>query len=322
VNLFKSGTNNLAKVLSAAAALFLWFHVTIGSSFTTTLSLPIQYIGPAKGLMIAGDVPDHVSARVRGTGRSLLAYSLQKHPAQTQRYVLVNLNGLPSGKHPITIHTDQVNMGAESLDVERITEYEEFTVAIDLKIQRSVSVDTDSIPGLRMEKDIVMVKPPDVEPRFVTIEGPENVVRAIHSIPIHVPSRTAVSLQDTLLTAEINVEFFPFVTVNPKEVRLHFEVEPVAERVIDGIPVRLRDFPRQRFSFEPATVAVTVRGAASVIARLASRDISVNVPYRSFLDQAGKDGMEVKPDIVFPKGITDVTPDPETVRITPRVKKK
>jgi hypothetical protein len=318
VNIFKSGTNNLAKVLSAVAALVLWFHVTSGASFTTTVSLPIRYIAPARGLMVAGGVPDHVLVQARGPGRALLSYSLRKHPAEARRYVVVNLGGLPGGKHPVAIHADQVNLGVDGLAVERIIENAEFTVSLDLKVQRTVAVNADSLPGLQVAKDAVMVRPPAVVPRFVRIEGPEGVVRTIRSVPIKTLVPGEVSLRDTVLHATLDTLANPFVTVSPGEVELRFALEPLAEKVIPGIPVRPKDFPWNRYAFEPNSLTVTVRGPESVISKLRPRDIMVIIPYRSFLAQAVNGGNAVKPEITFPKGVTAVTLAPDTVRITLR----
>lgn len=318
MNLFKSGTNNLAKVLSVAAALVLWFHVTTGTYFTTNVAVPIRYMGPSRGLMVAGGVPDHILVQVRGPGRALLSYTLRKLPVQAKRYVLVNLGGLPGGKQPITIHADQVNLGAEGIEAVRIIENAEFTVPLDNKFQRTVAVSVDSLPGLQVAKDAVMVRPPDVLPRFVTIEGPESIVRPIRSIPIVMPDRRTVSLRDTVMKVALDTTVNPYVTVSPREVELRFALEPLAERVISGIPVRPRDFPRKLYIIEPDSLTVTVRGPESVVSKLRPRDITATVSYRLFLAQAENGGNIVKPEITSPKGVTVVTLAPETVRITPR----
>ena len=317
MNIFRSGTNNLAKILSVVAALVLWFHVTVGASFNTTVSVPIRYIGPVRGLMVADGIPDHVLVQARGSGRALLFYSLRKVLVQARRYVLVNLGGLSSGKHTITIHTEQVNLGAGDLEVERILENAEFTVSLDLKVQRTVAVDVDSLPGIRVAKDAVLVRPPEVAPRFVTIVGPGGIVRSIRTIPIKNLSRNEVSLRDTVVRAVLDTTIYPFVTVSPREVELRFSLEPLAEKVFSGIPVRPKDFPWNRYAFEPDSLTVTVQGPESIVRKLKPRDITVTVLYKAFLEQAENGGNAVKPEITFPKGVTAVTLAPETVRITP-----
>jgi hypothetical protein len=317
VNIFRSGTNTLAKIISIVAGLVLWFHVTSGSTFTTNVTIPVRLVGIVRGLMVAGAVPDHILVQVHGTGRALLSYSLRKSAVRSEQpFVLVNLGNLLSGKHTITLHTDQVELGTDDLKVDRIIENAEFTVPIDVRIQRTVMVDTDSIPKFEIASDAVQVKQPEAIPKSVTVDGPGTIVRAIRAVEIKSFAPASVSLGDTLVRAVLDTAAIPFATITPAEVGFRIWLEPLAEKEFTGIPVRSGDFPAIRRTLVPDSLAVTVRGPASLIEKITPRDIAVTVLYRDFLDQAEKGGNTVKPVVTVPPGITGVSLAPERVRVS------
>ncbi len=317
--MFKSGTNNAAKVMSVLAALVLWFHVTAGGTFTTTVSLPIRYIKPVRGLMVASVTPERVLVLVRGSGRALFIHNIKRLSDQDKQYALVNLAGLPEGKNRISIDRSKVFLGVDGLDVESILENADFTVVLDHKTQRTVTVDVDSLPGLRVEKGITVVGRPATEPKYALIEGPASILRTIASVRVASLPRTEVSLSDTVLKAELDTRMNPFVDVQPRKVELRFTVEPLAEKVMAALPVRLKGFPgKRKYIASPESLDVRIQGPASVMARVEREDLSVSVPYDSFLKQTADGGKSVRPEIVYPKGVTGVSPSPETVQVAPR----
>ncbi|MHB9027511.1 MAG: CdaR family protein [Candidatus Latescibacterota bacterium] len=322
MNIFKSGTNTAAKMFSVLAALILWFHVTAGATFTTLISVPVRYILPVRGLMVASETPDRVLVLVRGTGRSLLSYNLRKFTDQSRQYVLINLAGLSAGKHRVIVERDQILLGTDGIEVESIIENGEFDVTLDLKISSTVTVDVDSIPGLEVAKDAVVVGKPVVVPRYVTIEGPENILASLTEVPIESLLQNRVSLSDTVLKARLNEDFREYVTVEPKQVTLRFSVERLLEKTIGGIPVRLQNFPwRRRFVTEPDSVTVTIRGPESLVAKVEARNIAVGVPYQSFMQRLESGQDSVQPTVDLPDGVTGSV-SPDMIRVVPRQQQK
>jgi YbbR domain-containing protein len=318
VNIFKSGTNTVAKVVSVLAALILWFEVTAGAAFTTLISVPVRYILPVRGLMVASENPDRVLTLVRGTGRSLISYNIRKFTVKNQPYVLINLAGLSAGKHRVVVEHNQILLGTDGIEIESIIENGEFDVTLDLKSSRSVTVDVDSIPGLEIAKDAIVTGKPAVDPTYITIDGPEKTLSSITKVPIESLLQNRVSLSDTVLKAKLKEDFRKFVTVDPKQVTLRFSVERLKEKAIRGVPVKLLNFPwRKRFSTNPDSVTVTVRGPESQVVKIEARNITVGIPYKSFLQRLESDKDSVTPIINVPNGVTG-TVSPEMIRVTPR----
>ena len=305
--------------MSVLAALVLWFHVSTAGTFSTQISLPIHYIKPVQGLMVADAAPERVLVLVRGSGRALFTYTLKRFFDQTKQYVLVNLAVLPKGENQITIDKSDVALGVEGLEVENTLENDNFTIVLDHKIRRTVAVDADSLPGLKVEKGTVVLGHPAVEPRFVLLEGPESILRTITKIRVASLIRSEVSLSDTVLQGKLDTKLNPFVEVQPKVVDIRFAVEPLVTKVIAGVPVRLKGFPdRRKYTADPESLDVEVRGPASVIARLERGDLDVFIPYQPFLKRTADGDNSLRPEIVYPKGVAEVSSLPETVRVAPR----
>ena len=318
MRIFKSGTNNVAKVMSLLAALILWFHVTSGGTFTTTVSLPIRYIKPVRGLMIASAAPERVLVLVRGSGKALITHNLKRFSDQDKQYALVNLAGLHEGKNQISIDRATVFLGVEGLEVESILENADFTVFLDRKTQRTVTVDVDSLPDIRVDKGLSVVGRPVPEPRYAILEGPESLLRTISKIRIASLPRSTVSLKDTVVMADLDVKMNPFVDVQPKKVELRFKIEPLADKVIEGAPVRLKGFPGKRnYTADPESLNIEIQGPSSIIARVDRGDLMVSITYASFLQQTANGNDAIRPMIVFPKGVTGFA-SPETVHVAPK----
>jgi hypothetical protein len=308
--------------MSVLAALILWFHVTAGATFTTLISVPVRYILPVRGLMVASETPQRVMVLVRGTGRALISYNLRRITDQSGQYVLINLAGLSAGRHRIVVERNQILLGTEAIEIESIIENGEFDVTLDLKLSKAVTVDVDSLPGLEVAKDAVVVGKPTVVPQYVTIEGPEKIIASLNKVPIETLLQNHVSLSDTILRARLKEDFRDYVTVEPKQVALRFTVERLMEKTIGGIPVRLRNFPwRRRFATDPDSVTVTVRGPESLVSKVEAESITVEIPYQSFVQKLESGEDSVQPTVAFPNGVTgSVTPG--MIRVAPRQQQK
>ena len=162
---------------------------------------------------------ERVLVLVKGSGKALITHNLKRFSEQDKQYALVNLAGLSEGKNQVSIDPNSVFLGVDGLEVVSVLENADFSVVLDHKTQRTVTVDVDSLPGLRLDKGTVIVGHPVTEPRFVTLEGPGSILRTISKIRIASLPRTTVSLSDTVLQADLDTKLNPFVEVQTKKVR-------------------------------------------------------------------------------------------------------
>jgi len=315
VNIGKSSTNNTAKIVSVVFAVILWFHVTSNSAFDYKYSLPIQYVGPSEGFIIASTKPEEVLVTIKGSGKKLLVFSLLEVFRSGQHYAIVNLTGLPEGETKVSIDKSNINLGVNSgLQVESILYPDNaiFPIEIDREIKRTVAVNVDSLSGYTVAEGFVVSGKPAVKPEFVLIQGPEEIINAINSVNVS-PFRGETVIQKKSVL-EARLEMPSFVTVEPEKVEIYFHVEPLITRRLAGVPVMLKGFQvRNHPYFKPDSLIVTVRGPESVVSTLKPDNILLFINYQKYKEYLAKGDTLITPSITYPEGITSVSWMPSAI---------
>jgi len=310
-----AGSNFTARIVSVVIAVFLWFYVTTEGTFSTKFTVPIRYVGPSDGYVLASKRPDEATVVLNGTGKELVIFYFVGLFRPGQRYALVNLTGLPEGSSKITLNEDSFNFGLFSgLRVESILypDNASFTVEIDSEIKRTVSVNVDSLPAYRVEDGYVVVGTPAAKPAFVVLQGPSSVISAINHVLVESLSGGAVSPSDSVLTGALEAP--EFVTVNPDEVNIVFHVERVVTRQIAKVPLTLKGFPRRnRITFRPDSLTVEVKGPSSLVAVMESGRIGLTVDYGEYREIAAAGDSLIAPAVTVPEGVSVVSVSPKTV---------
>lgn len=317
MNLNKFGKNTTAKILSVLFATVLWIHISTKAEYDYKVFIPITYIEPSSGYMLASTPPEETQVYLSGSGKNLFYFMLRSIINPEGSYIPVNLAGLPKGRHRITLDKKNIFLPTEgNLSVERILYNSFFPVVIDKKIERTVWVETDSLPGFELENGYVLSGKPSVKPEIVTIEGPEDIINTISSIRIATLADNMISQEDSLVHAKL-ANNIRFVVVTPGEVDIHFPVEPLRTKLFRGIPVTFKNFPRKlRQHLTPDTLSVYIQGPESIVSRSRSEDIFVTVNYKTYLDQIAQGDSLLKPVVIYPEGITSVNTTPGVLRIS------
>ncbi len=313
-----SGGNFTAKIGSVVIAVFLWFYVITDGMFTTKFTVPIRYVGPSEGYVLASTKPDEATIVLRGTGKELVSFYLVGMFRSDQRYALVNLTGLPEGDSRVTLDPGSFNFGMFSdLNVENILypDNASFQVMIDRQIKRTVSVNVDSLPEVRVAEGHMLVSAPTARPAFVVIQGPASVIENIDDISIGSIAGRTVTPTDSVLTATLEPP--DFVTVLPDEVELVFRAEPVVSRLFTDIPLTLRGFRRRdSVSFRPDSLSIEIRGPRSVVDGMEKKAIALVVDYSLYRDVSAAGDSMIVPTVDAPDGVSVVSISPKTVQFT------
>jgi len=316
VNIRKTGGNVTAKVLSVLLATVLWFHVTTNSTFSSKCTLPIRYVGPSEGYVVASDKPEEATVVVKGTGKDLLVFYLLGFLRPETRYSLVNLTGLPEGTNTVTLEKSMIHLGMFSdLTIENILypDNASFKVRIDHEIRRTVAVETGGIPGVRVRDGYCVVGGAVAKPEFVVIEGPSEIIERYNTVKIVSLEEKEVSPADTVLKASL--EEIRFAAVEPKEVELFFRVEPLVTKRLSGLQLTLRGFPRRkRPAFIPDSLTVSVQGPESLLSNLAAENIVLAIQYDRYRDAAAKGDSLITPTVILPDGYEGI----DIVEVIPR----
>jgi len=208
VNLNKFKKNTTAKILSVLFATILWFHISTKAEYDYKVSIPITYIEPSSGYMLASTPPEETQVYLRGSGKSLFYFMLKSLIDPEGSYIPVNLAGLPKGRHQITLDKENIFLSTErELSVDSILYNSLFPVVIDKKIKRTVRVDADSLPYFELENGYVLSGKPSVNPKSVTVEGPEDIINTISSIRVATLADKVISQEDSLVRAKLIITF-------------------------------------------------------------------------------------------------------------------
>jgi len=315
VDLKKFGSNTTAKILSVLFAVILWFHIATNAEYNYKVTIPIKFIEPSSGYMLASIPPRDVQVYVRGTGKKLLFFNLKNFIDPEGSYISPNFAGLPKGRHRINLNKEDIYLAVErGIDVENILTNSFFYVIIDKKKKETVPVDITSLPDFKLEDNHVLSGKLKVYPEFVIIEGPEDIVNSIRSAKISSLDKKIISHKDSLVHAQF--ESIPFVTFNPDEVYIMFPVEPLRTKLFRSIPITFRNVPielRQRIA--PDTLSVYIHGPESIVSKSRSEDIVVIVSYRNYRDKIAQGDSLLTPELIYPEGLTSANTVPGFLRI-------
>ena len=157
------------KILAFVIAFALWILVAGEQESVQVYSVPLDF-GLSKDRILAGDVPDSVQVRVRGSDsilRSITASDLR---------IPVDLTKAAPGEKTVrSLSAGSVHGVPSGVAVETITP-DRLTLTVERKISRSIRVsprlEGSPAPGYRM-LDF------EADPDRITIEGPESEVSRI-----------------------------------------------------------------------------------------------------------------------------------------------
>ena len=236
-------------------ALLLWLIITLSTTFTYKVSLPITYTGLSGGYILTGERPDRALALVKGTGRALLLFCIREIMTPERHFTLASLTGLATkGKHQITLDKGDVHLTDDSdLEVESILDNAFFSIVIDRLVTRNLTVDVDSIPPYSVEKGFVVVGKPLARPGLIVARGPEEVLRSMRSVNIGSLEQNTLSPKKADLKARLENRPEYLIKLDPDTVDVKFTIEPFIQRVFADVPLKLFSFPRKNIpQFTPA----------------------------------------------------------------------
>ena len=319
MKIVESGSNLTAKILSVLSAIVLWLVITLHTTFSYKVPIPIKYFGPSEGFMMTGSYPEKALVYIRGTGRALLVFSIKRILDPEQHYATVSLTGFTTkGKHQVDLDKNKINLGdTTTLVVDSILENAFFSVEIEKIDTRSIPVDLDNLPEFTVENGYVIVGKPQAKPGIVVVKGPVDTLDTMNTIKISSLPSSKVSIKKPVLQANLGKDLSEFVTTNPKTINLYFTVEKLAQKIFTGIPLVLKNFPKGNIPhFVPDSLNVAVEGPESIVSKLKADDILVTVRYQEFLDLSAQGVSIIKPEIKLPENVTAVTVTPDMVQFS------
>lgn len=317
MKIVEPGSHLTARILSVLFAIVLWLVITLHSTFSYKVYIPIKYFGPSEGFIMTGLNPEKALVYIRGTGRALLVFSIKKILDPEKHYATVSLVGFTAkGKHLVDLDENKIYLGDNTtLVVENILEYASFSVEIEKIDTRSIPVDLDNLPDFTVENGYVLIGKPQAKPGIVVVKGPVDTLETMNTIKISSFPNSKVTIKNPVLKASLGKKISEFVTIDPETINLHFTIEKLVHKTFTGVPLVLKNFPDGYIpDFITDSLDVAVEGPESVVSGLKADDVLVTIRYQEFLKLSAQGVSIIKPEIKLPESVTAVTVTPDMVK--------
>jgi YbbR domain-containing protein len=295
-------------IFSAVFAILLWISIALTSEYQTTVSIGLDVENLKPGRALARPLPSSVSLKLRGSGWQLVRLS----SVPDSRYE-IDLSDILYRKRIITReeYQDRLRLpaGVQVIEIRPET----LLVVLDEKIRRTVPVSVNGDFTFREGYGIVggMQTTPD----SVVLTGAQSLLNSIESWNT-VPLRFTNLKSGVTTRADLSDSLSFGVTAVPTTVQVRFDVQPIAEKALQGIAVEVNHLPDDRtVVLIPPKIDIVIRGGVNQIAAVNMKDFKAYIDFKTILlDTTGM----LKPSIVGPRDIRVVGISPERTQYVVR----
>jgi len=253
------------KLTSLALSLFLWLLAAGEEPVSALMKVDLTVQAPAGRTLL--HPPGPVRALIVGPRRELL--KLSASPIRITRVLPDSVEG---DDVPVELSPGEIELPRGITARVQDVQPHDLVVALDATGRRLVAVH----PVVHLAKEAGFAEGRvTVVPGTVRLLGPADRIRRIDSIatlPLEVAAADGpVEQSVTLDTSELG----PAIRVQPLQVTVRVEVEPLRERILTGVPIRLPSRATNGWTAALDTVNVRLRGPAARLATLNADSIVV-----------------------------------------------
>lgn len=275
------------KLTALFLAVLLWISVRVERPDRQVVQgLPVQVVVDDPDWTLVGDPnPATVAASFSGATRALLPVSIQP---PTLRIVLDEIS---TADTILALSRDWVALPPESGVA--VEELQPATIRLEFDRYETVSLPF-AVPTVGpLDSTLALVRPPQVVPARGNVRAPSRRLSQLSQIPLIAMDPTDI-VGSGVWTVAVDTAGLPDgVTVEATDVEVELWLEPRLTRTFVGIPVEVEGATEDSIPLEvdPATVDVTISGAASLVEAMTPFDIAVVT--RSLPMPMGAEGVEV-----------------------------
>ncbi len=266
-------------------AVLLWLFVISENTYNLVLNMPIEGRNLPAQRALKEEVPGFAQVRLRGTGRSLFKTLILKNFIPDFKLVL-DLERI-SEEYDFILNDyferyPQKVVIPSSFEVSFIEVIYPDSVHISLDVYREKIVPVQPNLYIETRPGYTVVGDPVLTPLSVKIAGSKNIVEQVTVVrtqpdtlnEVDMPINTVLGLQP--MTGQL-------VEYTPRTVSYSVSVQPVSQRIVSEIPVKiLNERPDLQAFVSPQTVSLVVIGGVDFIAELQPEDIVITVDFKSW----------------------------------------
>lgn len=291
-------------LFSLIFSFLVWTSVNLGNLFKTTIDVPVKIENLHPDQAIAVPLPGNVRCTIQASGWQLLNTLLTPNLYYTIDFSTVSRTSILFTSKDLT---ERVNL-ASSIRV-LATSPETVVVRLDERISKTVPV--TPVLDLSFREGFGIVGGMNKRPDSISLSGARSLLSKIKEW------KTApISLRD--INAPVTIYFtlsdtLQFEISRPDtSITVTFDVQPIAERTIDDIPIEIIQVPENKnVVLIPPKISIIVRSGVNNVANLSNKDFQAYIDYKSILlDTSGL----MKAMIVGPEHVQIVQQNPEQIQ--------
>jgi len=277
-------------------ASFLWFLNALEKHYTDHITVPVRYVNLPKDKELTGKLPDKFDLTVDAFGYTLLQHklSLAFSPVLLDVNELTNnyLEGKFMSKYTISTNGHKEEIAKQiSSEIEIISiRPDSISFNVSSVIEKLVKV--QPVIDFTFAKEFILQKPPVVEPEFILVRGPQDILdtlKFINTKPIEFKNLS----HNVKLDADLVI--LPELKCELDEVTVKIDVEQYTEAKFE-IPILIINSPDSLLiKTFPAKVKVTCRIGLSQYSKLNTSS------FRAVVDFSHRSGVLPKLRVILDK---------------------
>ncbi|MEA3499834.1 MAG: YbbR-like domain-containing protein [Candidatus Marinimicrobia bacterium] len=290
--------NILSKIVALLMAIVLWIFIVSGFEYTILLEIPIEEYNPISNKILKSNIPEKVSVRLYGSGRSLMIAKYFERAKLILDISLIDKNGGLALNEYFTEHPDCIYLPKKNIKLLDIVYPDSIDIQLDEKISKKIQVRLNSKielkPGYTFSESITMSKD------RINVSGPKSIIDNLDTIDTE-----QLLLGDVDMSVNKEIELVnprpELLKLESKTIRVKGKVEIIGEKNISDIIVQGKNIPQNfKVRFVPKTVSLNVIGGNDQIQDLTSREFKVIFDYSK---QWMPNKIYYKPIVIIPDNV-------------------
>lgn len=284
-------------LLFLALSFLFWMLIKLSKEYITDIEFELVYTDVPNNKLIQNEPDDIAILTVKSIGFKLLKYSFKKNALN---YSLTEISRRKGSEYfsvtKSNINYLQAQLSAETtvLKIKPDTLYFDLGIKKSKKIKILTNVNFQFKPGFNLVKDFI------IEPKFVTISGPEKIIDTINEVYTEAYEMIGVSN-----SFEKTVKLLlpgKSVSLSVYEISLQGEVDKITEGSFN-LPFEVINLPKNYFiSTYPKEVKVVYQVALKDYNKITANSFKIQCDYKQTEDNNLEyiiPKIKEKPEILF-----------------------
>ena len=262
-------------------AILIWFHAVTENTYHKEFDIPVE-VGAVLSssdqgqLVVANEIPSRCRILAAGRGKDLLqldenAFVLKIQPGEQAH---------TTATYRVSLSDIENRIANNRVQVQQIVEPKEVQIELDVQIEKEIPIEPEV--ELRIAEGHTLVGNTSIKPNAIIASGPSKQVQALRVLKTE-----AIVVENVTHDIERQLLLRPpegsRLALEPERVTFFADVQILAEDVIEGVPVRIRNRDTTAVIAVPSRARVKVRGGIDIIANLnPDEDLDLSVDYGSY----------------------------------------